>query len=98
MVNVCSMDIGDGFYLSASGTARLVQDKAMVRELWNFTSKAWFPGGIDDPELTLLKVVVDHAEVWDSDSNRMVRFFSTATAALFGSKPLGTDELAAIRM
>jgi general stress protein 26 len=97
-VNVSCMDISEDFYLSASGTARLVHDKAMARDLWNFMSKAWFPGGIDDPELTLLKVAVDHAEVWSSDSNRMVRFFSIATAALLGSKPPGADEHAVIRM
>lgn len=97
-VNACCMNVRDGFYLSASGTARLVRDKAMARDLWNFTSKVWFPGGIDDPELTLLKVVVDHAEAWDSDANRMVRFFSIATAALLGSRPLGAGEPAVIRM
>jgi len=87
-VNACCMDVDDGFYVSVSGSARLVHDKAMARDLWNSTSNAWFPGGVDDPELTLLKIAVDHAEVWSTDSNRMVRFFSVATAALLGSKPL----------
>jgi general stress protein 26 len=97
-VSVCCMDISDGFYLSASGTARLVQDKAIARELWSFMSKAWFPGGVDDPELVLLKVSVDHAEVWDSDSNRLVRFFSMPRAALLGSTPVNACEHAVIRM
>lgn len=90
-VNACCMDADEGFYLSVSGDARLLRDKAMVRDLWNSTSSAWFPGGLEDPELTLLKIAVDHAEVWSRDSNRMVRFFSTATAALLGSIPVRAD-------
>jgi general stress protein 26 len=96
-VNACCMDVGEGAYLSVSGTARLVHDKAIARDLWNFTSKAWFPGGIDDPELTLLKVTVDHAEAWSGDSNRMVRFFSVPTAALLGSRPPAANAHAAFQ-
>jgi len=97
-VSVSCMDISDGFYLSASGTGRLVQDKVIARELWSFISKVWFPGGVDDPELMLLKVSVDHAEAWDSDSNRLVRFFSMPRAALLASTPANACEQAITRM
>ena len=97
-VNASCMDVGDGAYLSFSGTARLVRDKEIARDLWSATSETWFPGGIDDPELTLLKVMVDHAETWCRDSNRMVRFFSVATPALLSSKPPAADARAVLQM
>lgn len=97
-VNASCMDIDSGFYLSASGTARVVEDKTIAREVWSYASKAWFPGGVDDPELTLLKVVVDHAEVWNRDSNRMIRFHPVATAALLGASPAGADAREALRV
>jgi hypothetical protein len=61
-------------------------------------SKPWFPEGADDPELLALKVSVEHAELWVSESNRMVRFFSIAKAALLGSKPAYAERHAVARM
>ena len=43
-------------YVSVSGRAELVHDRARVEELWNVFAEAWFPDGVDDPHLALLKV------------------------------------------
>jgi general stress protein 26 len=56
-------------YVSVSGMARLVKDRPKMEELWNPVYKAWFPDGLDDPDLALLKVSVEHAEYWDSPSS-----------------------------
>jgi general stress protein 26 len=56
----------DKTWVSISGTASLVDDKAKAKQLWNPTYKAWFPKGLEDPELILLKVHIDHAEYWDN--------------------------------
>jgi general stress protein 26 len=53
-------------YVSVSGTARLVKDRAKMEELWSPAYKAYFPKGLDDPELSLLKVEVEKAEYWES--------------------------------
>jgi len=52
-------------YVSVSGTAMLVRDKLKAKELWDPKYKAWFPKGLDDPELALLRVAVVKAEYWD---------------------------------
>lgn len=35
--------------------------------LWQKPLKTWFPKGLDDPDLALLKVEVEHAEYWDQN-------------------------------
>lgn len=37
-----------GRYVSVSGTARVLHDRAKARELWQPHFQAWFPGGPDD--------------------------------------------------
>lgn len=49
-------------YLSLSGTAALVEDRELVRKLWDASWRAWFPDGPDEPGLVLLKVTPEHAE------------------------------------
>jgi len=57
---------GDHRYVSVSGTAEIIDDKDKMKELWNPIYKVWFPDGLDDPTLRLLKVSVQKAEYWDS--------------------------------
>ena len=52
-------------YVSVSGTAMLVRDRQKAEELWAPKYVAWFPKGLDDPELALLRVDVAKAEYWD---------------------------------
>ena len=35
--------------------------------------KSWFPGGLDDPNLILMKVDVQQAEYWSATEGRMVQ-------------------------
>lgn len=86
-VNVSFASVSDADYVSISGTANEVNDRAKIDELWNPQAKAWFPKGKDDPELTLLKVHTNMAEYWDSNDSTMVRLFQQANAVLTGSTP-----------
>ncbi|WP_299291477.1 pyridoxamine 5'-phosphate oxidase family protein [uncultured Mucilaginibacter sp.] len=73
-------------YLSIKGTASLVDDKEKMKELWNPIIKAFFPDGIDDPKLTLLKVDTQEAEYWDSNSSKMVVGFQMLKAIVTGGR------------
>src|SRR5690242_20494485 len=48
-VNVSYADADSNTYVSVSGRAMLVKDRAKAKELWNPLYKAWFPEGLDDP-------------------------------------------------
>ena len=71
-------------YLSIVGEAGFVDDKAKMKELWNPFVKAFFPDGIDDPKLTLIKITPSDAEYWDSSSSSMVVLFNVLKAAVTG--------------
>jgi general stress protein 26 len=79
-VNVSFADPGKNKYLSASGTAILVRDRAKIEELWKPIYKIFFPQGLEDPELALLKVSVTQAEYWDSASTALGRAIDFAKA------------------
>ncbi len=83
-VNLSFADTGDSSYVSISGNAQEMDDRAKIDELWSPMAKPWFPEGKDDPQLTLLKVHTHMAEYWDSNSSRVVRFLEMARAAVTG--------------
>jgi general stress protein 26 len=67
-------------YVSVSGRATLVKDKGKAKELWNPMYEAWFPQGLDDPHLALIRVDIDQAECWDARTRRMVPLAGFANA------------------
>lgn len=71
-------------YASVSGRAIITTDKAKIRELWNPMLKAWFPEGVDDPEITLIGVNVESAELWDSPPSKVVQLAGFMKASLTG--------------
>jgi general stress protein 26 len=94
-VNLAYADPSKDRFVSVSGRCRLVLDKEQARELWNPTFKAWFPNGLDDPELALLCVKVEKAEYWDIPSGRMVQLIGFVKAALTGEpyQPGGNEKV-----
>ena len=83
-VNVSYAAPDDHRYVSVSGTARLVRDRRQAEALWHPLLKAWFPQGLDDPDLALLKVAVEKAEYWDSPSSTMVHLVGFVKALATG--------------
>ncbi|WP_018341985.1 pyridoxamine 5'-phosphate oxidase family protein [Cytophaga aurantiaca] len=73
-------------YLMINGNARLSYDYSKMKEFWSPIMKAWFPMGIDDPELILIKVIPTEASYWDSSSNKMVVAFNMVKALVTGKE------------
>ena len=83
-VNVAYSAPSDHRYISITGRAEVIEDHEKEAELWNPLFKAWFPEGLNDPDLVLLKVKVDFAEYWDSKSSTMVHLIGFTKAVLTG--------------
>ncbi|RYG68721.1 general stress protein [bacterium] len=83
-VNVAFSDPDKQNYVSLSGTASLVIDKEKNKELWVPAYEAWFPEGLEDPELALLKIHVDGAEYWDAPSSTIAHVIGFVQAKLTG--------------
>jgi general stress protein 26 len=74
-------------YVSVSGRARLVLDRARMEEFWAEPLRTWFPKGIDDPNMALICVTIESAEYWDSPSSTVVYAYGYAKARLTGKAP-----------
>lgn len=71
-------------YVSVVGRAFISEDKAKIKELWNPMMKAWFPEGLDDPELSLIGINVESAELWDSPPGKVVQMLGFVKSAVTG--------------
>ena len=52
-------------YLQLNGTATFVTDRGKMRELFTADTRTWFPDGLDDPHLTLLRIDVTGGAFWE---------------------------------
>lgn len=86
-VCVAYADPSSDSYVSVSGVARVDPDQAKKEALFTPMSKAWFPAGPTDPNLTLVTVRLQHAEYWESQDSAMVQLFKITKSALTGDTP-----------
>jgi general stress protein 26 len=92
------VDTGSDVYVSLSGEATLEHDRVRMEGLWSPMVKAWFPKGIDDPDLVMLRVDVYKAEYWDIKESKPVQLFKMAKAAVTGTRPLDLGEHRTVTM
>lgn len=85
-------DTDEDCYVCVSGNARASSDTAKKRALWSPMAKAWFPGGVDDPDLLLLRLDITHADYWDVKESKIVQLWRMATAAVTGKAPAKLGE------
>ena len=71
-------------YLSVFGDATILFDREIAKELWNPMVKAWFTEGVDDPDLSIIKVVPSDAYYWDTKNNKAVSLLKIVTGAITG--------------
>ncbi len=81
-----------GRYVSVSGRATVVRDEAKLRQLWHPTLQVWFPDGLDQPDLCLLRVRIDKAETWDAPVGNLQQVARLAGTFLGRAPKAGTDE------
>mgnify|MGYP003606451989 CR=1 FL=1 len=97
-VNVAYADPDSDKYVSVSGAARVIEDPVKKRELWSAAAEAWFPAGVEDPDLALVAVLVAEADYWDVKSNKAVQIFKLAKAAITGEPAADLAEHRRVRM
>ncbi len=72
-------------FVSVSGLAQQVDDRAKLEGLWRPGFKIWFPDGLNDPDITLLKIEVAEVEYWDAPSSKFVQLFGFVKALTTGN-------------
>lgn len=56
-------------FATVGGTLVRDRDRATIERLWNPWVAAWFPGGIDDPKVRLLRMDTSGAEIWLNENS-----------------------------
>jgi general stress protein 26 len=80
VVNVAFANPEKRQYASVTGLAHLVDDEKLVQKLSRPELKSWFPEGLQEPDLVLLRVDIDHAEAWDADTRVWNRVKNRSTS------------------
>lgn len=75
---------GNAEYLSVYGEASIVYDKEKAKEIWTPIAKAWLTEGVDDPELSLIKITPLDCSYWDTKHNKLVSLLKIAAAVVTG--------------
>ena len=90
-VNVAYSNPDDNTYVSVFGRGEMSKDKAKMEELWSPILKAWFPEGLDDPHLALLKINIEEVEYWDSPNSKLVQLAGFVKAMVTGQQAEGGE-------
>lgn len=77
---------GKESYMDVWGSAKIVTDKQQIKDKWSPIIKAWFPDGVDDPNIALLKIKPSQCYYWDAETGKMVQFLKMAAAAITGKR------------
>src|SRR5689334_1736047 len=81
-VNLAYADPSSQHYVSIFGTAEIVRDKAKIREKWSAGLQAWFPNGVDDPQIALIRVHPVKGEYWDGPNSTVLHLYGAVKAAV----------------
>lgn len=85
MFNLVSKD--RDLWACIGGTITEQHDAERIERYWSPMVSAWFPHGKDDPELTLLRLDAEDAEVWVSNKGPIRMAFEVARANLTDTEP-----------
>ena len=85
-INAAYSDPDGNTFVSVFGRADVVKDRAKIEELWSPIYKAWFPEGLDDPHICLLRVRVEDAEYWDAPNSKIVQIAGFVKALVTGTE------------
>lgn len=67
-------------YVSIRGSGTVFHDHDKAQELWDDALKAYFPQGLDDPHLAVLRVQIEIAEFWESPSQAATQLMARERA------------------
>ena len=75
---------GRAEFLVLTGRASVSKDREKIVELWKPIFKNWFPGGMSDPSITVIKVTPDEGHYWDTQHGNLVAGIKLLAGTLLG--------------
>lgn len=80
-------DRGKGLYAVVTGQLTLNDNKAVLDDLWSVVADSWFDGGKDDPDVCVLALSPETAEIWLTPTSGLTFAFGILRAQLTGEQP-----------
>jgi general stress protein 26 len=71
-------------FLQLNGTARILSDKAKIKELWKPILKTWFTEGENDPRISVIKIAPREGYYWDNKHGKAVAGIKMLIGAVVG--------------
>lgn len=71
-------------FLHLNGTATISTDQVKIKELWKPILKTWFTGGVDDPRITVIKVIPSEGYYWDNKHGNAIAGVKMLIGAAIG--------------
>ena len=71
-------------FLSLQGRAFVTDSRPLKEKYWNALALSWFPGGVDDPELTVIRFQPESGHYWDTAFGKAVTLLQVAISSLTG--------------
>ena len=78
----------DGKFLTISGRARVLNNRTLIRELWDTGAEARWSGA-DDPAVRAIEVTPEDAQFWEGPHGIAATFAMVIAAATAGPPVLG---------
>jgi len=89
----------DKAYLSITGRAVVIRDRAVAAWIWHRSDDVWWPGGPDDANVRVIVLTPSRAELWDGPSSSAVAAFEMAKARMTGEQPnLGENRKKTVKL
>ena len=73
-----------GAYAHMRGHATVVEDRKQLASFYTTDQRTWFPDGLNDPNITLVRFDVDDAEYWDGHNSLMRKAVAFAKSVVTG--------------
>ena len=71
-------------FLDLSGEARVMEDRAKIKELWSPLIKTWFTEGVDDPRITVIRFIPSEGYYWDNKHGNAIAGVKMLIGAALG--------------
>ncbi|HEX4269365.1 MAG TPA: pyridoxamine 5'-phosphate oxidase family protein [Steroidobacteraceae bacterium] len=84
-VSVGYSDASKNGYVAVAGRARVLRDRVLAADLWKPGQRAWYPKGVDDEHLSILRVAIERAEYWETPGR--ASYLLAAMVAAVTGKP-----------
>ena len=89
---VLNFAVGKRKFLALNGTARLNDDRALIKDVWSVGAQVFWPNGPTDPNVTAIVITPTHAEYWEGNGGMVASVKFAYAIAMHSTPDLGANK------